>query len=35
VIPAMIVAVRERATVGEICDVLRQVHGSYRPPTTI
>jgi len=35
VIPAIIVAVREHATVGEICDVLREVHGTYRPPTTI
>lgn len=34
-VPAMITAVRERATVGEICDVLREVHGTYRPPTTI
>jgi methylmalonyl-CoA mutase N-terminal domain/subunit len=34
-VPAIIAAVRERASVGEICDVLREVHGTYRPPTMI
>jgi methylmalonyl-CoA mutase N-terminal domain/subunit len=34
-VPSIIGAVRERATVGEICDILRDVHGTYRPPTTI
>jgi methylmalonyl-CoA mutase N-terminal domain/subunit len=29
VVPAMIAAVHAYATIGEICDVLRQVHGSF------
>jgi len=35
VVPAIIVAVRAHASVGEICDVLREVHGTYRSPTMI
>jgi len=29
--PAVIEAVRARATVGEICDVWREVFGEYQP----
>jgi len=29
----MIEAVSQYATIGEICDVLREIYGSYRPPT--
>jgi methylmalonyl-CoA mutase N-terminal domain/subunit len=29
--PAIIAAVRTYATLGEICDVLRQVFGEYEP----
>jgi methylmalonyl-CoA mutase N-terminal domain/subunit len=32
--PAIEEAVRARCTVGEICDVLRDAWGEYRPPTT-
>jgi methylmalonyl-CoA mutase N-terminal domain/subunit len=32
--PAIEAAVRARATVGEICGVLRDAWGEYRPPTT-
>ncbi len=31
--PPIIEAVKEYATLGEICDVLRQVYGEYRAPT--
>jgi methylmalonyl-CoA mutase, N-terminal domain len=31
VMPAVIEAVKARATVGEICDVWRDVFGEYRP----
>jgi len=31
--PTMIKAVKEHATIGEICDVLRRVYGEYRAPT--
>jgi methylmalonyl-CoA mutase N-terminal domain/subunit len=31
--PVMIEAVRNYATLGEICDVLREVYGVYRAPT--
>jgi methylmalonyl-CoA mutase N-terminal domain/subunit len=30
--PAMIEAARARATIGEICDVLREVFGAHRDP---
>lgn len=33
-VPAVINAVRARATVGEICDVYRLVHGTYSPSAT-
>ena len=32
--PAIEEAVRARCTVGEICNVLRDAWGEYRPPTT-
>ena len=32
VLPAMREALRARATVGEVCDALREVWGTYRPP---
>ncbi len=32
-LPIIIEAVREYATLGEICDVFRQVYGEYRAPT--
>jgi len=35
VVPSIIVAVRAHASVGEICAVLREVHGTYRSPTMI
>jgi methylmalonyl-CoA mutase N-terminal domain/subunit len=35
VVPATIQAVRARATVGEICNVLRVVHGAYVPPVSL
>jgi methylmalonyl-CoA mutase N-terminal domain/subunit len=31
VMPAVIEAVKARATVGEICDVWRDIYGEYRP----
>jgi len=31
VMPAVIEAVKARATIGEICDVWREVFGEYRP----
>ena len=31
VMPAVIEAVKAKATVGEICDVWRDVYGEYRP----
>jgi methylmalonyl-CoA mutase N-terminal domain/subunit len=31
VMPAVIEAVKARATVGEICDVWRGIYGEYRP----
>jgi methylmalonyl-CoA mutase N-terminal domain/subunit len=31
VLPAVIEAVKAKATVGEICDVWREVFGEYRP----
>jgi methylmalonyl-CoA mutase N-terminal domain/subunit len=31
VMPAVIEAVRAKATVGEICDVWRDIYGEYRP----
>jgi len=31
--PVMIEALKEYATLGEICDILRQVYGEYRAPT--
>jgi methylmalonyl-CoA mutase N-terminal domain/subunit len=27
-------ALRARATVGEVCDALREIWGTYRPPDT-
>ncbi len=33
IMPTMIKAVKEYVTIGEICDVLRQVYGEYRAPT--
>jgi methylmalonyl-CoA mutase N-terminal domain/subunit len=33
--PAILEAVRADATLGEICDTLRDVFGGYQPPTTI
>ncbi len=33
VIPIMVQAVRDYATLGEICDILRQVYGDYKAPT--
>jgi methylmalonyl-CoA mutase N-terminal domain/subunit len=32
VMPSVVRAVKAQATVGEICDVLREVHGEYRGP---
>lgn len=32
-IPIMVQAVRDYATLGEICDVLRQLYGDYKAPT--
>ncbi|MCK4478710.1 methylmalonyl-CoA mutase family protein [Candidatus Bathyarchaeota archaeon] len=32
-VPPILVAVKEYATVGEICDVLREVYGEYKPLT--
>ena len=32
VMPHVARAVRGLATVGEVCDVLREVYGEYRPP---
>ncbi len=34
-LPPMKRALRERATVGEVCDVLRDVFGTYTPPDTM
>jgi methylmalonyl-CoA mutase N-terminal domain/subunit len=31
VMPAVIEAVKARATIGEICDVWREIFGEYRP----
>ena len=31
--PTILKAVKAYATVGEICDVLREVYGEYKPPT--
>jgi methylmalonyl-CoA mutase N-terminal domain/subunit len=31
VMPAVIEAVKARATVGEVCDVWRKIWGEYRP----
>jgi len=31
--PPIILAVKEHATLGEICDVLREVFGEYKAPT--
>jgi methylmalonyl-CoA mutase N-terminal domain/subunit len=31
-IPSMIEAVKQYATIGEICGVLREVYGSYQDP---
>jgi len=31
VMPAVIEAVKAKATVGEICDVWRDIYGQYRP----
>jgi methylmalonyl-CoA mutase N-terminal domain/subunit len=33
--PLFVEAVESNATLGEICDVLRQVWGEYRPVTKI
>jgi methylmalonyl-CoA mutase N-terminal domain/subunit len=30
--PAVVGAIRAQATVGEMCDVLREVYGGYRGP---
>jgi methylmalonyl-CoA mutase N-terminal domain/subunit len=35
VVPATIEAVRAYATLGEICDALRQVYGVYRPSSVV
>jgi len=35
IIPAMIEAVKARATVGEIFSILREIFGEYKPPTII
>ena len=34
-VPPILEAVRAFATVGEMCDVLREVFGDYRPPSVI
>jgi methylmalonyl-CoA mutase N-terminal domain/subunit len=34
-VPAILNAVRAYATMGEMCGVLREVFGDYRPPTVI
>jgi len=31
VMPTVIEAVRAKATVGEVCDVWREIYGEYRP----
>jgi methylmalonyl-CoA mutase N-terminal domain/subunit len=31
--PCIIEAVKEYATLGEICDSLREVYGEYKPPS--
>jgi methylmalonyl-CoA mutase N-terminal domain/subunit len=31
--PFIIQAVKEYATIGEICDTLREVFGEYKPPS--
>jgi len=35
IVPAMIEAVKARATIGEIFSILREIFGEYKPPTII
>jgi methylmalonyl-CoA mutase N-terminal domain/subunit len=34
-LPALLTATEARATLGEVCNVLRQVWGEYNPPVTL